>query len=190
MDIVNSDMGNMFIHAIMSSVKTFICIIILLLILSINPNSSDRLNNTNSTEKVNLVPVPLRFSCNVMTLHWHSVNVNKMSTRLKLRPTNASDIVLTFSLGNSTATDVSKSFIGRDCFHTHCCCREQNGLCIVTSQIGVDRFPHRCFSSVSYWFSSKLEIFHLDGNVYLYHLTNILHVYCGYFPSSSPEVNF
>ena len=45
-------------------------------------------------------PVPLRLFSNVMTLHWHNVNVNKMSTLLKLRPTNAGDIVLTFSLGN------------------------------------------------------------------------------------------
>ena len=47
-----------------------------------------------------LAPVPLRLFSNVMTLHWHNVNVNKMSTLLKLRPTNAGDIVLTFSPGN------------------------------------------------------------------------------------------
>ena len=35
----------------------------------------------------------LRLSSTVMTLHWHNMNVNKMSTRLKLRPTNAGDIV-------------------------------------------------------------------------------------------------
>ena len=35
-----------------------------------------------------------------MTLHLHNVNVNKMSTLLKLRPTNTGDIVMTFSLGN------------------------------------------------------------------------------------------
>ena len=38
----------------------------------------------------------------------------------------------------------------------------------MTSQVGVGRFPHQCFSSVSYWFSSKLETFRLKGNVYLY----------------------
>ena len=45
-------------------------------------------------------PVPLRLFSNVMTLHWHNLNVNKMSTLLKLHHTNAGDIVLTFSLGN------------------------------------------------------------------------------------------
>ena len=45
-------------------------------------------------------PVPLRLFSNVMILHWHNLNVNKMSTLLKLHPTNTSDIVLTFSLGN------------------------------------------------------------------------------------------
>ena len=66
-------------------------------------------------------PVPLGLSINGITLHWHNVNVNKMSTLLNLRPTNAGDILLTFPL----ATDVSKRFIGRDGFHTHWCCREQ-----------------------------------------------------------------
>ena len=42
-----------------------------------------------------LAPVPLRLFSNVITLHWHNVNVNKMSTLLKLRPTKAGDIVLT-----------------------------------------------------------------------------------------------
>ena len=128
-------------------------------------------------------PVPLRLSSNVMTLHWHNVDVNKMSTLT----------LVTLCWHFPLATDVSKCFIGRDCFHTHCCCREQPFCALwvfVTSQIGVDRFPRQCFSSVSYWFSSKLKIFHLDENVYLCHLTNILHVYCDYFPSSAPEVNF
>ena len=49
---------------------------------------------------VYLGPVPLRLFSNVMTLHLHNVNVNKMSTLLKLRPTNTGDIVMTFSLGN------------------------------------------------------------------------------------------
>ena len=48
----------------------------------------------------NLAPVPPRLFSNVMTLHWHNVNVNKISTLLKLCPTNADDIVLTLSLGN------------------------------------------------------------------------------------------
>ena len=47
-----------------------------------------------------LAPVPLRLFRNVMTLHWHNMNVNKMSTLRKLRPTNAGDIVMTLSLGN------------------------------------------------------------------------------------------
>ena len=50
--------------------------------------------------KPNQGPVPLRLFSNVMTLHLHNVNVNKMSTLLKLRPTNTGDIVMTFSLGN------------------------------------------------------------------------------------------
>ena len=70
---------------------------------------------------IDLAPVPLRFFSNVVTLHWHTVNVSKMSTLLKLRPTNGGDIVLALPL----ATDVSKRFIGRDCFHTRCYCREQ-----------------------------------------------------------------
>ena len=45
-------------------------------------------------------PVPIRLFSNVMTLHWYKVNVNKMSTLLKLRPTNAGYIVLTCSLDN------------------------------------------------------------------------------------------
>ena len=45
-------------------------------------------------------PVPLRLLSDVMTLHLHDVNVNKVSTLLKLRPTNTGDIVLIFSLGN------------------------------------------------------------------------------------------
>ena len=49
---------------------------------------------------------------------------------------------------------------------------------------------HLAIASVSNWFSSKLEIFRLNGNVYLCDLTNILRIYCDYFPSSLPKVNF
>ena len=45
-------------------------------------------------------------------------------------------------------------------------------------------------SSASYQFSSKLETFRLNWNVYLNHSTNELCIYCDYFPSSSPKVNF
>ena len=68
--------------------------------------------------KSNQAPVPLRLFSNVMTLHLHNMNVNNMSTLLKLRPTNTGDIMMTVSLGN-------QCFIGWDCFHTNCCCREQ-----------------------------------------------------------------
>ena len=47
-----------------------------------------------------MFPIPLRLFSYVMTLHWHKVNVNKMSTLFKLHPTNADDIVLTFAFGN------------------------------------------------------------------------------------------
>ena len=69
-----------------------------------------------------LAPVPLRLFSNVMTLYWHNMNVSKMSILLKLRPTNGGDIVLTFYLGNRC---IQTRFIGRDCFHTYCRCREQ-----------------------------------------------------------------
>ena len=52
-------------------------------------------------------PVPLRLFSNVMTLHWHNMNVSKMSTLLKLRPTNASDIVLTFFPGQPMYPNIS-----------------------------------------------------------------------------------
>ena len=67
--------------------------------------------------------VVLWTSCWIMLwqLRWNKVNVNKMSTLLKLCPTNTDDIVLTFPL----ATDVSKHFIGWGCVHTCCHCREQ-----------------------------------------------------------------
>ena len=131
-------------------------------------------------------PVPLRLFSNVMTLHWHNVNVNKMSILLKLRPTNAGDIVLTFSLGNRCI----QTFHWTRLFSHKLLLLGTTILCIVTSQVGVDTFPRRCFSGVSHWFSSKLETFRLNGYVYLCNLTNILRMYCDYFPSSSPEVNF
>ena len=132
------------------------------------------------------LPVPLRLFSNVMTLHWHNVNVNKMSTLLKLRPTNTGDIVMTFSLGNRCI----QTFHWTRLFSHTLLLLGTTILCIVTSQVGVDRFPHRYFASVSNWFSSKLQIFRLNGNVYLCHLTNILRMYCDYFPSSLPKVNF
>ena len=52
------------------------------------------------TGNADLAPVPLRLLSNVMPLHLHNVNVNKISILLKLRPTNIGDIVLAFSLGN------------------------------------------------------------------------------------------
>ena len=131
-------------------------------------------------------PVPLRLFSNVMTLHWHDMNVNKMSTLLKLRPTNAGDIVMTFSLGNWCI----QTFHWRRLFSHTLLLYGTTISCIVTSQVGVGRFSHRCFSGVSYWFSSKLQIFRLKGNVYLCHLTNILRMYCDYFPWSSPKINF
>ena len=91
-------------------------------------------------------PVPLRLLSNVMALHWHSVNVNKMSTQLKLRPTNAGDIVLTFSLGNRC---VQMFHCTRLFSHTLLLCGTTIS-CIMTSQVGVHRFLHRWFSSVSY----------------------------------------
>ena len=57
-------------------------------------------NTCYNVPEPDLAPVPLRLFGNVMTLHWHNMNVNKMSTFLKLRPTNTRDIVMTFSLGN------------------------------------------------------------------------------------------
>ena len=132
-----------------------------------------------------LAPVPLRLFSNVMTLHWHNVNVNKMSTLLKLRPTNAGDIVLTFSPGNRCI----QTFHWTRLFSHTLLLKGTTFLCIMTSHVGVDTFPRRCFSGVSHWFSSKPETFWLNGYVYLCNLTNILCMYCDYFPSSSPEVN-
>ena len=44
--------------------------------------------------------IMLRLFINVIRIDWHKINVNKMSTLLKLHPNNAGDIVLTFSLRN------------------------------------------------------------------------------------------
>ena len=63
------------------------------------PGSEPMLQLRQDTMPV-LDPVPLKWFSNVIKLHWHNVNVNKMSTLLKLRPTNTGDIALTFSLGN------------------------------------------------------------------------------------------
>ena len=112
-----------------------------------------------------------------MTSHWHNVIVNKMSTLLKLRPTNTGDIVMTFSFGNQCI----QTFHWTRLFSHALLLQGTTILCIMTSQVGVDRFPRRCFATVSYWCSSKLAIFRLKENVYLCHLTNILRMYCDYF---------
>ena len=66
--------------------------------------------------------VPLRLFSNVMTLHWYNVNVNKINQHCwNCVPLTPVTLWWHFPL----ATDVSKYFIGRHCFHYHCCCREQ-----------------------------------------------------------------
>ena len=80
--------------------------------------------------------------------------------------------------------DVYKRFIGRDCFHTHWCCTEEPFHAL---------WRHR---STSMFFECFILIFkqattfRLNGYVYLCHLTNILCMYCDYFSSSSPKINF
>ena len=56
--------------------------------------------------------------------------------------------------------------------------------CILTSQLGVNRFPHQCFLGVSYWFSNKLETFRLNRYVYLCNLTKMQRMHFDYFTSS------
>ena len=88
-----------------------------------------------------LAPVPPRLFSNVITLHWHNVNVNKMPTLLKLRPTNAGDILLTFSLSNRCI----QTFHWTRLFPHTLLLYRTTVWYFVISQIGVDRLPQRCF---------------------------------------------
>ena len=61
-------------------------------------------------------PGPLRVCSHGTTLHWHKVNVKRMSTLLNLRPDNTGNIVLIFSRGNRCM----RMFHWRGCDHTCC----------------------------------------------------------------------
>ena len=121
-----------------------------------------------------------------MTLHWHKVNVNKWSTLLKLCPTNADDIVLTFSLCNRC---IQTFHWGKLCSRMFSLKRTTRS-CIVTSQLQVETFPHRRFSITSDWYSIKLNTFQLSDYAFLYNLLNKRRINRDHFPQSLPKSSF
>ena len=123
---------------------------------------------------------PSHQNCSVMS--WHYIGTTWMSTKCQHRWNCVTLTPVTLCWHFPLATDVSKRFIQRDCFHTHCCSREQTIRALWRHRSELTRFHVDFFSGVSYWFPCKLETFRLNGYVYLCHLTNILYMYCDYFP--------
>ena len=56
------------------------------------------------------------------------------------------------------ATDVSKRFIGRDCFHTHCCCREQPFCALWRHRLELTRFHVDVFGCFTLIFKQARNI--------------------------------
>ena len=131
-------------------------------------------------------PVPIRLYSNVITIHWHEIDVNKMFTLLKLRPTNADDIMLTFSLCNLCIQTLHWT---RLCSHT-LPLEETMKLCIVTSHLGAKTFSHRCFLGISYWLPSNLDTSELYIYAYNYHLTKIPGIYLIAFVNLHQKLTF
>ena len=147
------------------------------------------------------------------------------------------------------ATNVSKRFIGRDCFHTHCCCREQlfcalwrlrstgdplhsRAACTQPCNVNThsrahcspgarlcEQWGHGCVNNRARLCASArlgrgspvrsgstgfhidvLRVFHIDFQaswkkfdwmeMSMSFNKYILRMYCHYFPSSLPKVNF
>ena len=120
----------------------------------------------------------LRLFSNLVKLHWHNINDNKISTVLKLHHTKASDIVLIFSL----ATDVSKYFIVWNCLHTHCCCRELRSHALWCHRLESTFSTSVSLGCFNIDIQATWETFLLNRYVYLFHLMNILCMFCDYFP--------
>ena len=58
-------------------------------------------------------------------MSWHYTGTTWMSTKCQHGWNCVPLTPVTLCWHFPLATDVSKRFIGRDCFHTHCCCKEQ-----------------------------------------------------------------
>ena len=115
-------------------------------------------------------PAPNPKDCSVMS--WHYIDtkwMTKMSTMQKFHPINADDTVLTSCLGNW-------------CIQTFHWMRLFQHVAVVGNNfvhcdITVDTFLHQCFLGITHWFRSKLDTFWLNSFVYLYHLTQVPHIY-------------
>ena len=58
-------------------------------------------------------------------MSWHYIGTTWMSTKCQHCWNCVPLTPVTLCCHFPLVTDVSKRFIGRDCFHTHCCCRKQ-----------------------------------------------------------------
>ena len=68
------------------------------------------------------------YDCSVKS--WHYIGTTWMSTKCEHGWNCVQPTPVTLCWHFPLETDVFKHLIGRDCFHTHCCCREQH--CDVT----------------------------------------------------------
>ena len=107
-------------------------------------------------------------------MSWHYIGTTWMSTKCQHCWNCVPLTPVTLWWHFPLATNVSKRFIGRDCFHMHCCCREQPFCALWRHRSGSTCFHIDVLRVFQIDFQARLKIFWSNGNVYLWHLT----IYC------------
>ena len=92
---------------------------------------------------------PSHLDCSVMS--WHYVGTTWISTKYQHCWNCVPLTPVTLCWHFPLATDVSKRFIERDCFNTHCCCREQPFCALWRHRLESTRFHVDVF-----------RVFHID----------------------------